>query len=96
MNETSGAIELGDATGSGDAARSGDVVGSGDISADEREMLTSFIRMRDEIESEHERIRCQLEDMKTTRKTTATFKQLMARKLTLASFLETYRKYDLL
>ncbi len=84
MNETSEAIEL------------GDVVGSGDISADEREILASFIRMRDEIASEHERIRCQLEDMKATSKTTATFKQLMARKLTLASFLETYRKYGLL
>lgn len=90
MNETSETIEL------GNVARLGDVVGSGDISADEREMLASFIRMRDEIASEHERIRCQLEDMKATRKTTATFKQLMALKLTLASFLETYRKYDLL
>ena len=90
MNETSEAIEL------GNVARLGDVVGSGDISADEREMLASFIRMRDEIASEHERIRCQLEGMKATRKTTATFKQLMALKLTLASFLETYRKYDLL
>lgn len=68
-----------------------------DAATDADAMLDSFIRMRDGVASEYEDISEQLDSMKAAQKTsTATFKQLMARKLTLASFLDTYRKYDLL
>lgn len=68
-----------------------------DAATDVDAMLDSFIRMRDGVAAEYEDISEQLDSMKAAQKTsTATFKQLMARKLTLASFLDTYRKYDLL
>lgn len=68
-----------------------------DATTDTDSMLDSFIRMRDDVATEYENISEQLDSMKAAQKTsTATFKQLMARKLTLASFLDTYRKYDLL
>lgn len=68
-----------------------------DAATDTDAMLDSFIRMRDDVAAEYEDTSEQLDSMKAAQKTsTATFKQLMARKLTLASFLDTYRKYDLL
>lgn len=68
-----------------------------DAATDTDAMLDSFIRMRDDVAAEYEDISEQLDSMKAAQKTSnATFKQLMARKLTLASFLDTYRKYDLL
>lgn len=68
-----------------------------DAATDADAMLDSFIRMLGDVATEYENISEQLDSMKAAQKTsTATFKQLMARKLTLASFLDTYRKYDLL
>lgn len=59
--------------------------------------LGRFEKMRDDIIDEHRAVTQKIEDLKLENKTkTATFKQLMAQKLTLSSFIETYRKYDLL
>ncbi len=61
------------------------------------DMLSRFMRMRDDITDEYETVRKTLDAMMQQNKNkTATFKQLTARKLTLASIIETYRKYDLL
>ncbi len=61
------------------------------------DMLSRFMRMRDDITDEYETVRKTLDAMTQQNKNkTATFKQLTARKLTLASIIETYRKYDLL
>lgn len=61
------------------------------------DMLPRFIQMRDDIANEYDSVRETLEQMMLQNKTkTATFKQLTARKLTLASLIDTYRKYDLL
>ena len=59
--------------------------------------LEDYISMRDEIVDEYESIREKLDRLKVDGKTkSATFKQLTARKLTLAAMLDIYRKHGLL
>lgn len=59
--------------------------------------LDRFKEMRDAVVAEYDDISTVLEDLKREQKVrTATFKQLTARKITLATFLDMYGKYDLL
>lgn len=59
--------------------------------------LDRFKEMRDAVVAEYDDISTVLEDLKREQKMrTATFKQLTARKLTLATLLDMYGKYDLL
>lgn len=59
--------------------------------------LDRFKEMRDAVVAEYDDVSTVLEDLKREQKMrTATFKQLTARKLTLATLLDMYGKYDLL
>lgn len=59
--------------------------------------LENYISMRDEIVGEYELIQEKLDRLKVDSKIkSATFKQLAARKLTLAAMLDIYRKHGLL
>lgn len=59
--------------------------------------LDRFKEMRDAVVAEYDDISTVLEDLKREQKMrTATFKQLTARKLMLATLLDMYGKYDLL
>lgn len=59
--------------------------------------LEDYISMRDEIVDEYESIQEKLDRLKVDGKIKcATFKQLTARKLTLAAMLDIYRKHGLL
>lgn len=59
--------------------------------------LDRFKEMRDAVVAEYDNVSTVLEDLKREQKMrTATFKQLTARKLTLATLLDMYGKYDLL
>lgn len=60
------------------------------------ERLRAFEQMLVELEEEHALVESQIESMKAKGKTkTATFKQLLARKLTLGQFLSVFEKHGL-
>ena len=60
------------------------------------ERLQRFEQILTELEGEQTTIESQIEDMKAKGKTkTATFKQLLARKLTLSQFLSVFEKHGL-
>lgn len=60
------------------------------------ERLNEFEQILAELEDESAIVESQIEDMKAKGKTkTATFKQLLARKLTLSQFLSVFEKHGL-
>lgn len=60
------------------------------------ERLKAFEQILVDLEDESALVESQIEDMKTKGKTkTATFKQLLARKLTLSQFLSVFKKHGL-
>lgn len=60
-------------------------------------ILERFQAMRDEIVTEYDALSASLEELRARGKErSATFKQMMARKLTLATLLDIYRKHGLL
>lgn len=60
------------------------------------ERLEQFEQILAELEEEYGLVESQIEDMKAKGKTkTATFKQLLARKLTLGQFLSVFEKHGL-